>query len=342
MELPEIPEFKRYADQLTLEQKILNKLFQRQSIDNTEEVVLKEAIGFYKNAFASLRGIDLSKTTLQEAESLKKYLDSIFNITIHFQNKIRFSNVFRSTIVKDNFLDGGKIRDIKYLKHPDIEIVKKSGLYNRANSNSSTRFYCSFYPAVAVTEIQPQVNDRIIIAQWHNYTNTRFATYPIAYADVENENVRAATNAFSDRMKFNNPFVAEIFKLRMQFLGHEFVKNVNACNPYRFEYLISAFFADRILTEPLIIGGDNPEEFEQYDALIYPSVAYQHLHENMAVVPNSVEKLKLISAKEILVQRCFWQNVDPKDIDNDLLPIAGIVLRELKKIEGTTLIWNDD
>lgn len=342
MELPEIPPFKQYYEQHTQEQILIRKIFSGRIIDKAEEDILRQAQKFYRVAFDALKKIDLSRISLNESEIITTYLQKVFNCILIFQNKIRFSDVFRASIIADSFLEDGKVRDVKYLMQPSIDIVKERGLYNRASSNLSTRFYCSFYPAVAVTEVQPKVGDRIIVAQWHNHLNVQFNTYPIAYADVNNLNVEAATRAFEERMQFNHPLIADIFKLWMQFLGSEFVKKVAVSSPYRLEYLYSAFFSDQILSEPILFSENNPDELDQYDALIYPSVAYQHLHENMAIKPSSVEKLTLIGASEILVQKCFWENINTKDIDNDLLPVAGIKLRHLLRLDRSTLIWNDD
>ena len=325
---------------MTPEQEILMKLVQGQTITCQDESVLEEAIEFYKKAFEYLKSIDLSSLVENDLDEIFIFLKSVFNMELTIQNKINFYNVFRVTTVSEKYLVNGKVRNIKYIKNPPKEIIIEKGVYGRANSPKSTIFYCAFEPGVFLLETKPEVGQRIILAQWHNDNKKDFISYPITNnKTIDNDSLKSATNAFQKRMQYNHPLFAEILDLYLDFLSSEFVKNVNVTNPKKYEYLFSAYFADRILDNSFEPVEHPTEPIKHYDCIIYPSIAINHKSENLAIIPQSVDKLRPFQLEDCIVVQTMYDN---PDLSDDKLQILRNVLRTATKFDGDKIIWDDD
>lgn len=338
---PKMPSSKTYGDQTTPEQDVIMKLVTEQKIDNNEEKILKDALKFYREAFKSLKAINLSEIEEEDLNEIFSFLRVVFNMRLTIQNKINFYLVYRVTIVKDLFLENDKVRNIEFIKNPPLEIIKKNGLYGRANSPKSTIFYCSFQPGVAVLETKPEVNDRIIIAEWLNKNAKDFISYPITNnKTIKNQSLESATKAFQERMTHNHPLFAEILDLYLGFLSSEFVKDVKITHPKKYEYIFSAYFADMVLDNSFEPVEHPIEPIKYYDCIIYPSIAVGHKLENLGILPESLKKLKPVKLQEIIVKQTFYDSVDM--INETVLPIAGEVLRTATEFVGNRIIWDDD
>lgn len=338
---PEAPSSKTYGDKTTPEQDVIMKLVTQQKIDSNEEEILKEATKFYQEAFKNLKAINLSEIEEEDLEEIFSFLRVVFNMNLTIQNKINFYLVYRVTVVKDFFLENDKVRNVEYIKNPPLEIIKKNGVYGRANSPKSTIFYCAFQPGVAVLETKPEVNDRIIIAEWLNENAKDFISYPITNnKTIKNESLEFATKAFQERMTHNHPLLAEILDLYLGFLSSEFVKDIKVTHAKKYEYIFSAYFSDMVLDnsfEPI----DHPiEPIKHYDCIIYPSIAVGHKFENLGILPESLKKIKPVKLQEILVKETFYNNTDM--INDEALPIAGEILRTATEFDGDRIIWDDD
>lgn len=339
-EFPTLPQARIYSSKMTSEQEVLMKLIQGQIISTQEEDILKAAIKFYKKAFEYLKSIDLSTIVEEDLEEIFDFLKSVFNMNLIIQNQIKFHNVFRVTIVSDIFLENGKVRDTKYIKNPPKEIIIKNGVYGRANSPKSTIFYCAFEPGVAVLETKPEVGQRIIIAQWHNDNAKDFISYPITNnKTIDNESLKSATNAFQKRIQYNHPLFVEILDLYLDFLSSEFVKDIKVTSPKKYEYLFSAYFADRILDNSFEPVEHPTEPIKHYDCIIYPSIAINHKSENLAILPQSIDKLRPFQLEDCIVVKTMYDN---PDLEDDKLPILRQVLRTATKFDGDKIIWDDD
>lgn len=332
--LPSLPSSKEYDGKMTPEQKAIMKCLESGELTSENIDSLKKSIAFYKEAFSKLKEINLSNLREDEAEELKSYLNQVFNFKIFVFNDLHFNFLFRVSIVHPDFLEKGKVRNPKYLRNPPIELVKEKGLYNRANTSDKTVFYASFYENVALRETKPQVGDRIIISTWKNTTGKPFNSFPITNSTVDNDGIRKATEAFEETKKYNNPYFAEIMDLILGFLAEEFVKEVKTTNPKRYEYLFSAYFADMVFSP---FNEDDPTP--RCDFIIYPSVAWQHKHENVAVIPESVDsKLKLVRTEEYEVTETFYE----KELGLKDSPAKLNLLRQADWIEEDNIIWEDD
>jgi hypothetical protein len=334
--LPPIPACKIYHANLQTnpEQDAILKCISHKALTAEDEMHLKEAIEFYKAVFPALQAIPLSEISLQDSEDLKKYLEAVFNFNLMVTNDIHFEVIFRVSVIKDSFLEKGKVRSPKYLRYPDLDIIKKAGIYNRANSFNATVFYASFHEHVALRETKPEKGQRIIISVWKNITGKPFNSYPITNASIQNEGVQKATKAFKETKAANHPLFAEIMDLILAFLASEFVKDVPINHPNRLEYFYSAFFADRLLS-PLRADDPSPN----YDFIIYPSVAWKHQHENVAMTKDSLDaKMKIIHAIEYEVGDTFYD----KELGLDEAPAKLKFLREAKWFEKDLIIWEDE
>lgn len=332
--LPTIPPTKRYVDKMTLEQKILAKCINHIDLNVNEEKALKECIQFYKTVFPLLKSIQLSNLQDEQVNTLKEYLNNVFSIEITVTNAIDFDLLFRVSIISDDFLEKDKVRNPGYLTYPPLELVKKKQQYNRANSYNKTVLYASFYEHVALRETKPKVGDRIIISKWKNISKKPFNSYAIAYSDVNNEGVSKATKSLHELKGKVHPLFEEIMKLILAFLASEFVKDTQFKNPKKYEYLYSAYFSDKILS---LYSDETPEA--KIDFLLYPSVAWKHVHDNVAIPPEIVnEKLKLFEAKEFIVKSTYYD----KELNLNETPVELELLRESDWIETDLIIWNDD
>ncbi len=339
-DFPKLPPAKVYGEKATPEQDVMMRLLQGQKLTAGDEDVLKEAIEFYKEAFKFLKSVDLTRITDKDVEQLSPFLKSTFNMILTIQNKINFYNIFRVSFVRDQFLEKGKVRDLKFIMHPPLDIIQKGGVYGRANSPNSTIFYCSFHPGVAVFETKPEVGQRIIIAHWHNENAKDFTSYPITNnRTIDNESLKSATKAFDERMKYNHPLFAKILDLYLEFLSSEFVKDVKVINPKKYEYLFSSYFADMVLGNGFDPYDHPTEPIKHYDCIIYPSIAVKHKAENLGIVPASVSKLKPYHLEESIVVKTIY---DDPDLSEDKLPITRRVLRTASKFDGNKIIWDDD
>jgi len=334
MNFPELPKCKIYDGQTTPEQRVFDKLVHKQNITDSEEKFLNEAINFYRLTFDYLKSINLSLITDEESISILEFLRIVFNIETGILNDISNLLIYRVSIVKDSFLVYGKVRDPKYLSYPPLELIQKSGIYNRANSPNTTVLYASFIENVALRETKPAVGSRIIISKWINDTGRQFHAYPITNNDtVDNLELRRATQAFLEAKKNMHPLVGEITDLHLKFLSSEFIKDTFISSSKKYEYLYSAFFAEKILS------GNNPTDtYPETELIIYPSVAYNHKEENLALSLKAVKHLKIFELKEYNVISTNYESVI--DINQQAADLS--LIRSSDWIEDNLIIWDDE
>jgi hypothetical protein len=312
-DLPNLPKSKEYVDKMTPEQIAVDKCTKKAPLTDADKAALKESIVFYKDVFPKLQSIDLNTISSDEVIELRAYLDKVFNVEVMVFNDVQFDLLYRVTIVAEDFREKGKVRDTKYLKYPPLDIVVKKGVYNRANSHEKTVFYASFFENVALRETKPKVGEQIIISTWKNITGKPFNSYPITNSNVDNKGAKIATEAFKRTKEQNDNLFWELTNQILGFLASEFVKDCEILNDNRYEYLYSSYFADKVLAP---FNEEDPTP--NYDFVIYPSVAWQHKHDNVAIIPDSVNnKLKPIKAVEYIVEETFYE----KDLKEDDMPV---------------------
>lgn len=346
MIFPDIPKSKIYNGNTTPEQDAQMKLVQGIPLTKADTEALQESVSFYEKAYPFLKGINLSTITDSEKDEIIKFLDTVLNYHVIIQNNLRFKTVFRVSFVRDEFLDSGKVRDAKFISYPPAEIIEQIGKYGRANSPKSTCLYCAFNPIVALLETKPKVGDRIIISQWQKDDDDPFVSYPIANNEtVKNEGLERATKAFKERMSYNHPLFAKTLELLFEFLSSEYIKSAPINSPKAYEYLYSAYFADITLLNHITPVAHPTEPINNYDCIIYPSIAAKHSTDNIAIKPESVKRLRPVYLQDIIVEitdydhATIYENGFPEEID---LPIGGKLLRTSNNIDNEKIVWSDD
>ncbi|KIO50944.1 RES domain-containing protein [Flavobacterium hibernum] len=335
---PKQPDCRNYKTKLSEEQQILMKISTNQIITVEEEEILKVCIEYYKEAFAYLKSINLSEIEEGDLAELIRFIKSVFYMELITQRKLYFNYLYRVTTVIDIFLEDGKVRDLGFIKNPPLEVNKKNGVYNRANTPDSTIFYCAFIPSVAILEVKPKVGQRIIIAEWYKEDKHDFIAYLLTNdKTVDNEGLKLSTTSFQQKMENQNPYFAEILGLHLEFLSSEFLKIIPVNSEKKYEYLFSAYFADIILKNDFEPLPDIEEPIAHYDGILYPSIAVKHESENLAIIPQSIKKLMPLKLIEGIVLETFYDN--PK---LDESPISVNVLRTATKFDDERIYWDDD
>lgn len=338
MNFPKIPAAKTFGQQMTPEQLVIMKLTNGQTIDKNDENTLKEAIDFYKEVFAFLKQIDLTNISEANGQLLIEFLIQALPMEVFNHNEIYFNDLYRVSFVPDFFLENGKVRDLKFLRQPPEDVIRKLGVYGRANSPNTTVFYAALKRGSAILETKPAVGQKIILAHWVKDPNTRFYSYPITNnKNIDNESLKAATAAFQKLLSRHHPLFAKILDLYMDFLSSEFLKDIPVAHLKKYEYLYSAFFADRVLKNSFMKmpGNDMPP----YSGIIYPSIAAKYSSANIAIVPDFVPNLKPLHLEECIVTNTKYTDLNYPDNE---LPIDKQTVRTATQFQGDKIIWSDD
>ena len=339
MNLPKIPDCKKWNGNTTPEQDILMKIQKGQQVTKEEIDILDCAYNFYEQAFEAMKAVNLSELNHEQADILKQYLKDVINLELIFQNPVTIGLVFRMTWVAKYNEEDGKVRNPKFLSFPPLEIVKANKKLSRANTNESTCLYLAETAQVAVFECKPNQGDRIIISGWTTVEEKPLIMYPINSPQKVNLGVLKATDALDKHLYDSNQYFSRMIKVIQNFIGSEFIKDVVKTNEWRYEYLYSAYFADKVMnSEITVLDENNSPVLGQYDGIIYPSIATRYNYDNIAVRETSVAKLKPIFCHEYLVKKTGYENFNGTA---NHLPFEGDLIRESKSIDDC-IHWNDD
>ncbi|MEO5643968.1 MAG: hypothetical protein ABIQ40_20320 [Bacteroidia bacterium] len=333
--LPPIPACKIcYSDKRNPEIDAIFKCQNDELLTIEDEIALKEAIEFYRKLFPALKAINLSALDIDEVIGIQKYLDKAIDFSLLVRNDMTFNMIYRITCVDESFREKGKVRDLKYLKYPSVDIVKKQKRYNRANTFNKTVFYAASNWHIALLEIKPKPNQKIIMSVWKPKTDELFNSYPISNTTVDNDSVKIATDELQKHVETSHPLWTEILDLLLAFLGSEFVKDCKTVHPNRFEYLFSAYFSDIILG-PII--SDEPEA--NCDLIRYPSIAWNHKLDNIAMSPYCLDnKVMIHHAIEYEVEETYYE----MNLPLEETPAALKFIREAKWFDDDLIIWEDE
>lgn len=336
--LPEIPPSKKYVNELfTPEMLAVTKCKDGYVINESEKLILREAIEYYKHLFPALKQINLTAISIIEAKILMKYLHYVFNIPLILQRDYQFHFLYRVTIINDKDRKAGKIREPNKLSYPPLKIIQQKQLFNRCSTSNSTLFYASFYKNVALMEMKPEKGAKIIISKWQNpFPEKKYTFFEIPNANVDNPKVIEAKNAYKNYLEDKDPLYQELFNLTTAFIASEFTKeilNKEGRNPNRLEYIFSAFISDRILNPP-----PQNQEITPNDLILYPSVAWKHKQENVAVDPKVHKLFKLVKAVECSVINTYYD----KELDLKEMPVDLEEIRKSWTITDNDIVWDDD
>lgn len=255
----------------------------------------------------------------------KKMLE--FAIPLYINSILTYSEGFgkiqRITINKNIF--GGeqkRINEVKFLKYPPSQLVTRNG---RANYERQSILYATFNPLTAIKEMKPEINDLITISTWQINTNNKLKLSPVfKISDYDSfpKDVLplSIVNEYRRSMSDLPKSTLEYIETFMEFVALCFRKNVISENHY--DYLLSAFFANKIL---------NPMTSEQPDGILYSSVADKYDCTNIAIKPEIFDK----SFKLVKVEECLFVSIRNEGIQ--LLSTGNSVIND-----GVQITWNSN
>ena len=335
-DLPEIPEIKKWINgqRFTKEQEISFKLLQNQSITEKEDKDFKGTFSFYASLDTGLQKLDYFSFTETDFDNFKNYIDYAFNYTPFISNKLTVYHTYRLIVNEWVTQKNERITNTKYLKYPTLDIVKKIGKYNRANTPKTNVLYTAENIDTALKEIKPLKNKLVTVGLWKPITEKEIISFPISHSESAikvNEGVQKSTKAFEEYGNYNSQLFMEWSKHYFKLLGREFTKPVN----HHYEYLISALFSERVLEVR-----NDPNPSFNFDCIIYPSVGNDFGTDNLAIHPDALDKdFRLYKIIEFEIEETYYEK---KYVLNhpEIITLAKIKnLTSAKKIKGEEIVW---
>ncbi|RYY49949.1 MAG: hypothetical protein EOO06_05445 [Chitinophagaceae bacterium] len=330
-DFPKIPTFKQWVNgnNLTREQEVTFKLLQKQKITQAEEDELKATKSFYAELATKLKNFDFTSLTDADRINFINYIRYAFNYNISATNNITLFTAYR-TIINENVIGKNeRITNSSFLKYPPIDIVKKIGKYNRANSINTNVFYCSENIDTTLKEIKPISNKLVTVGVWEPVNDNRFLVSAISHSDVAdkiNKGVMSAKKAFDELRDYNHELFIEYVQHFQAMLGYEFTKPIKDHN----EYLVSAFLSEEMLRD------DHKKGDSKIVGLVYPSVGNGYTTDNFAFLPEIVDsRLRLRKVLEFEIEEPFYD----KDYVHD--DPEKITLARVKNLNIATQIDSD-
>lgn len=336
--LPEIPNAKKWDHNShdTLEQRITKKIYTEGLVTNEDEKILAELKDFYETLLTELPKINFGEFTNVEIEEFKNYIFYAFNYVIIISNEIKIFKSFR--LIVNEWVTGNNesINHTDFLKYPPIEIVKKSGKYNRANTPNTNVLYTTENINTALLEIKPPLNKKLTVGIWKQKDLTKtLISYPLSHSDEAIDHSVSLSNstfAYEEIAKKNNQKLFDIWRYFLNFLGREFTKPIKN----NLDYLISSNIAERILN----VRNDPNPSFNM-DLIVYPSVGNKYKTQNYAIHPDSVnEKFELESLLEFEIEEEHYDYEHQFD-DPFLVTVAKAVNFKNPKsiLQDGTILW---
>lgn len=259
----------------------------------------KEILEFELNKFRPL----LRKGSINEL--MTKQLGDLLTARISFFSSPVIENVVIPNLMRvtvNNRLPNNKnerISEIKFLKNPPSENVKRLG---RANFAGQSVFYAGFDPMTILKELKPSVGDLITVSTWKQKEDSLLNISPICNitskdGESHNETSLRFKVDFENSLRKLDRNIAEQIELMVAFISECFAKEVDGNN--HFDYFLSSYYANRIFSE--LHGGI-------IDAIIYPSVAFELSFSNAVLKSNTInDKFDLIEIEESIVKSSPYQ-----------------------------------
>lgn len=335
-DLPEIPNTKKYIEgsKMTEEQNIGFKLLHKQEVTDDELEKFSELEKFYLELREKLRVLDYKSFTTDEIEEFKNYIFYAFNYRIFASNNITIFSTYR-LVVNENVLGINKsISDIKYLTYPPLDIVKKIGRFNRANSMNCTLFYSCENINTSLKEIKPPKDKLITVGVWIPKNRNKFNGYAISNSEragAVNPGVKKSNEAFTNTKDELHSQFFKFAKNYLDLIGEEFTKEVTHHN----EYIISALFAESTLYDM-----NYQRKQEDFECVIYPSVGNNFYSDNVAFIPEIIDN-------EFILEKAIEFEIEEQYYDREYsithpenITLAKIKnLKISKKINGNKIEW---
>jgi hypothetical protein len=203
-----------------------------------------------------------------------------------------FDELKRITINKNVIGSNKRIHNIKYLKYPPSDKVKK---YGRCNLPGQSVFYSSFLTFTAMDEMKPRVGDLITETTWKVKAEQPLIYCPIfknqpTEENILNERTLKINQLYENKIKDYPEYTRKQIDTLVQFVTDAFTKRIHPNN--HLDYIFSAYFSNKIF-----------HEFEngKIEAIYYPSVQSRLSFENVAMKHNVFDsKYELVKAKDSL------------------------------------------
>lgn len=200
----------------------------------------------------------------------------------HLVIDAKFDSISRITINKNILNRNKRIYDIKFLKYPPPEFVKK---YGRCNMKNESVLYASPLFTTAMNEMRPKTGDLITKTTWKLKNNHSLKLCPIFHVQPTNGTFNPRTfdlkQSYDKLLKENyeNENDRKAVNALSEFLAYNYSKYVDPNKNN--EYIFSAYFSHKILYE-----------FEKgtIEGIYYPSVKENLSFENLAIKPDVFEK----------------------------------------------------
>ena len=256
-----------------------------QDIDETEVRNFQSLLDYLKRL--SYDGV----TSLIETQ-IKLMLGYSLKFFSHLVMEDSFPELYRLTINRRIFEENKRVHEIKHLKYPPKEFVKR---YGRCNQPNESVLYAAFNILTVMNELKPRVGDLITKSVWRVKNNKTLKFCPIfrnqPAADVLNPRTFEINQLFERTINHYPQNTRNQIIQLTQFIADAFSKIITSGN--HLDYIFSAYFASRIFNE--IDNGS-------IEAIYYPSVQDKLSFENIAIKPQSFdEKYELVEVIESVV-----------------------------------------
>ncbi len=212
---------------------------------------------------------------------LLKMLDLSLPFFTNLVSKAEFRELKRITINKNVIGHNRRIHDIKFLKYPPSEKVKK---YGRCNLPGQSVLYASFLAFTALNEMKPRVGDLITETTWRAKRDQSLTYCPIfknqpLKEKFINPRTLELNQLYQNKLNIYPKNVQQQIDAFVQFVTDTFTKRVHPNS--HLDYIFSAYFSNKIF-----------HDFEdgKIEAIYYPSVQEKLSFENVAIKPEVFDK----------------------------------------------------
>lgn len=280
----------------------------------------------FQNLLEFLKRLSNDGVTPLIEKQVKLMLGYSLKFLSHLVMEDTFPEIHRLTINNRIFGENRRINEIKYLKSPPKDLVKK---YGRCNQPNESVLYAAFGIMTVLNELKPRVGDLITKSTWRVKSDQTLKFCPIFRNQPEGDVINPRT--FEINQEFENLIREYPKNVKKQildltkFIADSFSRRITSNN--HLDYLFSAYFASKIFNE-----------FENgtIEAIYYPSVQDKLSFENIAIKPTSFDqKYELVEVKESVV------TVDPRNGSRGYL-MDGLTECTSFDIASGKILWDKE
>lgn len=278
-----------------------------------------------KNSIRELSKLDLNSISINE---LKEKIHTSFPI-IPF-GEVKWDGRYHIYRVRRNFKNkfDEPYKSLCNIGIPPANVVG----FGRANNEYQPIFYGSnegdlalFESCQNLKESQQFEPQNFTMGIWKVKKDEILRLVPITNSEISQKN-RSDLKTFNDEGKkvlnanFKSEKVIQAFDLISNFFANQFAKTIKNKNTN--EYKISSFLTDYILDF-------NKVSRIQFDGILYPSVAHKFRADNVALFPQSLNKLEIV--------KCL--SVTSYNFDYEKGTLTKGIIAEGKPLENEEITW---